>query len=317
MLPLPGNKNADFLEWAKALGTEASKVEIRSLQFPARTTRDDDDENTQGMQTMRGLFSTATIYPGERILMIPSILSISEERLREKAATMSVVPEEMDWEKRICTVLEEVRQFAGKSRDDGQQLRPDDTLALYLIASQFLLHHREQLISCSSAAKGNSTSSSPSTTNVTQETEPIVTTVETVLENENSSISYLPYISMLPSSFPTHTLYYSDDELARIEGTNCHGFTVRMLHQINEDVMNLQNILERYYQQHHGTVLDSHSSIDCCCCCCKMLRLDEILTLETYKWALCNIYSRCTDFHVPNPNDPTKIIHRRLMISHF
>jgi hypothetical protein len=306
--PLHRNqKNADFLEWAKALGAEASKVEIRST-----------DENNPGM-TMRGLFSTATIYPGERILMIPAVLSISAERLRENGTITRAVLNEYDWERRICAILEEVRQFAEISRDDGQQLRPDDILALYLIACQFLLHHREQLISCSSAANGNSTSSvatsSSSAPNVTQDTEPIIATVKTVLENDISSISYLPYVSMLPSSFPTHTLYYSDDELARIEGTNCHGFTVRMLHQIREDFLNLQNILEQYYQQQNCNVLDSHSSTDFCCC--KTLRLDDIVTLETYKWALCNIYSRCTDFHVPNPNDPAQMIHKRLMIPIF
>jgi hypothetical protein len=109
--------------------------------------------------------------------------------------------------------------------------------------------------------------------------------------------SFLPYVNMLPKSFPTSPLYFSAGELTRIEGTNCHGFATRMLHQIESDYSQLVQLL-RVYNQMPNRKMRCQKCQDKMneTCWCHVLESEGVVELEGYKWALCNIYSRSTDF---------------------
>jgi hypothetical protein len=218
----------------------------------------------------------------------------------------------------------------------GYLFRGDDAVALYLIACRYILQHFNGHQEPSEAPLGpqESTTSSPPRTHslpviasdITQPQPPLIEAMpiaqdddddapeqsidERVLEpvtvtevpNESeieieSSLSqpqafpsFLSQVAVMPTSFPTSPLSYSETELARIEGTNCHGYTTRMLQQIQSD-----------WQQLHA-VLQSFAESDSCRCACQTLpggmSLVDIVTLESYKWALQNIYSRSTDFEM-------------------
>lgn len=128
----------------------------------------------------------------------------------------------------------------------------------------------------------------------------------------DSHPSFLPHIQMLPTSYPTIPLFYNADDLARIEGTNCHGFCTRMLQQMESDWQRLQFVLQAYHHDPRRHMSHKHDTIattnhdktvdhQSCPCCC--LLDPSMYTLDDYKWALCTIYSRSTDFFVDHSDD--------------
>jgi hypothetical protein len=129
--------------------------------------------------------------------------------------------------------------------------------------------------------------------------------------------SLLPHVAALPSSFPTSPLYYSDRETSRIEGTNCAGYAGRMLRQFGADHARLARVLEAFDDsQVHGRLLpatfwrdDGNNNRDRCHLDGEsegggsrrhvpIVRLHRLVTFDLYKWALCNVYSRSSDFAV-------------------
>jgi hypothetical protein len=115
-----------------------------------------------------------------------------------------------------------------------------------------------------------------------------------VLSPCDQGLSYLPFVAMLPQSFPNHPLFFTDQELDLLEGTNCHGFITRMKIQIQTDWERLADALKRFFQdirtrsnnqwnQHHYHHL------------LPRLLHPKNLSLDEYSWALSNIYSRGTD----------------------
>jgi hypothetical protein len=100
------------------------------------------------------------------------------------------------------------------------------------------------------------------------------------LPQPQSFPSFLPQVAVMPKSFPTSPLSYSEVELQRIEGTNCHVYTTRMLQQIQSDWL-------------RHAVLRSLSS-DSCRCAVNLpegMSLVDIATLESYQWALQTFHS--------------------------
>jgi hypothetical protein len=113
-------------------------------------------------------------------------------------------------------------------------------------------------------------------------------------------LSFLPHVQILPESFETSPLYYTAQELARIEGTNCHTYSVRMREQIQRDWMQLHHVLQAYSQHYRQQEIyhpDSHDE-SLLISFAQQLDLSNIVTLDAYKWALCNVYSRSSDFHI-------------------
>jgi hypothetical protein len=220
----------------------------------------------------------------------------------------------------------------------GYIFRGDDAVALYLIACRYILQHfndKQEPYEAPFGPPESTTSSSPPTPDhpiiesdgaprlpplveavpVTQgdgDDAPEQSIDEHVLEPvtlpppsvdipeneiETPSLpqqqrfpSFLPQVAVLPASFSTSPLSYSETELASIEGTNCHGYTTRMLQQIQSD-----------WQQLHA-VLQAFAKSDSCRRVGRTLPgemlLADIVTLESYQWALQNIYSRSTDFEM-------------------
>jgi hypothetical protein len=138
--------------------------------------------------------------------------------------------------------------------------------------------------------------------------------------------SLLPHVAALPTSFPTCPLYYSEREMARIDGTNCAEYAKRMLRQFDSDYSKLAQVLRAFDDSHpDGLVLptspcrtfwndscprsDSSKLVavgdkDVRACTHQRLpvvHLHERVTFDAYQWALCNIYSRSSDFAVRSP----------------
>ena len=115
---------------------------------------------------------------------------------------------------------------------------------------------------------------------------------------------------MLPESFPTNPLYFVEEELSRVEGTNCHAYVVRMLQQMATDWFQLSTIPRAYLasDEDRSIVGPKCKSDDDEDCYCQTLWRD--LTLEDYKWALSNVYSRATDFDLSSVNGQDHVRHR-------
>ena len=125
-------------------------------------------------------------------------------------------------------------------------------------------------------------------------------------------LSFLSHVAMLPNNFPTMPLYFTQNELSRLEGTNCHEFVIRMQQQMNTDWSKLAAILRAYFLVcgsiacHHNDNLVSQ------------FLWDPDNDFELYKWALCNIYSRSTDFVTSSDIfDNDTIIQTRVIIPYF
>ena len=116
-------------------------------------------------------------------------------------------------------------------------------------------------------------------------------------QQRQASPSFLPHIEMLPESLPTSPLYFSPNELTRLEGTNCHGYVTRMLIQIESDWAQVFTVVREYLASPDRRMKCKDCRDDDDCQCRLILDPDHVVTLEGYKWAMCNIYSRSTDFH--------------------
>jgi len=292
----------------------------------------------------RGLFCTHTIYPDERILFLPAKALIGDQFLRTAGQQTLQESEENDaepqsaedWERVALGIIEEIRQLLdssthddtaavdasvkGQAIRDGYVYRGDDGVALYLIACRHILQH------FGDKEEGNDTPTdihtpSSSTPDEAEESdvgpELPLTEATPITEQSNTLVlepdvidaqpetfegptpttfpSFLRHMAVLPTSFLTSPLCYNETELARIEGTNCHGYTTRMRQQIESDWWQLHRLLQAYAESNGrkcaNAILDKE--------------LVDIVTLESYQWALCNIYSRSTDFMTHQPQtDP-------------
>jgi hypothetical protein len=105
--------------------------------------------------------------------------------------------------------------------------------------------------------------------------------------------SLLPHVAILPVSFPTIPIYYTETELERIEGTNCHGYATRMIQQIEMDWVKLSHVLSAFDETIGCASSDQANNSTCWC---RLIRFENMATLERYKWALSNVYSRSSDF---------------------
>jgi hypothetical protein len=119
--------------------------------------------------------------------------------------------------------------------------------------------------------------------------------IETQSAWETLTPSFLPHIAMLPETFPSNPLYYTPDELCSLEGTNCHGYVTLMKTQIESDWVQLAQAIRSFYAFSNRRIKCKQCQ-DGISCKCQALDPGIIFTLEAYKWALCNIHSRSTDF---------------------
>jgi hypothetical protein len=132
-----------------------------------------------------------------------------------------------------------------------------------------------------------------------------------------NSPSFLHHVALLPEQFTTSPLYYTAKELERIDGTNCHEFATRMRQQIESDWSQLHHVLSAYHQSSQAKLgrcyACSQRQRDCTnidedsCWCQRYLQFDQLFTLDEYKWALANIYSRSTDFKLDD-GKPFRVI---------
>eukprot|EP00978_Attheya_sp_CCMP212_P011410 scaffold28117_cov56-Attheya_sp.AAC.12 len=383
-LTTPVAQFVPFHTWIKDVaGIDAPKVKV------AVTGKGSNDEQS------RGLFATDTIYPGERIMFIPSQSLIGETFLRIRGTELddrdriahhhldhnyytrndSKNTKSTEMEDTVIMAIEELRKLvvAGDltfPRQADFQWRPDDGVALFLVACRTILSRispDEQLIGDDDAssipqhqepreaveipdaipvAEIETLSVADICVHLDLEPSVAVEAPAVIVENsedpgEDSSSdsiispasSSLPHVEMLPKSFPTSPLYYSPEELVRIEGTNCHGFATRMLHQIESDWVQLKQILELFVELKHPSVVGSERPCRCQringgggvekeydnTCIVKALYRD--FTLEAYKWALMNVYSRSTDFEwtsdIQLQNEAPLPTHRRVIVPLF
>ena len=100
--------------------------------------------------------------------------------------------------------------------------------------------------------------------------------------------SFLSHVAMLPRKFST-PLFFTKAELERMCGTNCHGYTVRIKQQMEQDWNRLKNGLRMYndeVRERDGEIVLEH----------------EDFSLDLYRWALSVIYTRSTDFQKQDEN---------------
>lgn len=296
---------------------EASKVEVKEL----------------GGDGQRGLFAKAEIFPGERFLYIPCASQIGEDTIRRQGSALldeTSIKQHVgkdgndDANKLALAMIEEIRRLLVDpssmvhmtAKAVQYEWRGDDGVALYLMACRKILlssSSNEEASSSSRAAQANI--GVPSAQEEVALTEMMVKAInleddgheeeqeedtENAILSESPYLSFLPHIACLPDSFPTNPLYYSEEELSRIEGTNCHGFTIRMLSQIRSDWIQVSAVLRAYQatddrRLQEGEAADSSSL--------PFWDPDSDADLDLYRWAICNIYSRSTDFVLQASNE--------------
>jgi hypothetical protein len=128
-------------------------------------------------------------------------------------------------------------------------------------------------------------------------------------EQEGACNSFLPAVAVLPDSFPSTPLYYTEEELARIDGTNCAEYARRMLQQFESDYTTLVEVLRAFDDLVVGgdpttataTATTGSSAPIAPHLLQHRFRMSERVTFDSYKWALCNIYSRSSDFMMHTP----------------
>jgi len=211
---------------------------------------------------------------------------------------------------------------SGERGDNAHSWKEDDALALFLIASKTLLlvHDDEdasvEIINdtqCSNKATGGEAtvqehdchSLMRDVVGQNQTSTSSINTGITCLEKKTAEgiMSFLPYIGMLPDKFPTHPVFYTANELKRIEGTNCHEFTKRMIVQMKSDYDIIERVFQQYWKEDYEWISSNH--LESCrkeklrkntgsFCHCFGLN-PKVLTLDAYQWALTTIYSRASD----------------------
>lgn len=282
----------------------------------------------------RGLFATQAIFPGERLLFLPHTALIGEHMLQYKGKEMlKRRPTSFDLDEAIGAedwaigMIEEVRQMLASDEENPvktvaencrYELRGDDCVALYLVACREILQRGNALAGV--LGENEEPVTEPFTDNVVPLVEdlvPVQEVLEPVFSNEevtevsqqtvnlvsNEADSaqetqtpcFLPHVAMLPLTFPSSPLYYSPDELLSLEGTNCHGYVTLMLKQIESDWAQLAQVIHTFYALPNRQMKCKQCQ-DRVSCKCQVLDPNSIFTMEAYTWALCNIYSRSTDF---------------------
>jgi hypothetical protein len=282
----------------------------------------------------RGLFATTAIFPGERLLFLPHTALISEHMLRPRGKQILNhrsdsfdLDDAIGAEEWAIGTVEELRQMLTSDEENvvktvaenGQyEWRGDDGVALYLVSCRAILRRGN----ASAGIFGeNEERVTEATVNhvvplvddlvpVQEVSEPFVwdSQVAEVLpeavvtasneiqaSRETLTPSFLPHIAMLPDTFPSCPLYYSPDELSHLEGTNCHGYVTLMITQMESDWAQLAQAIRSFYAFSNRRT-KCRQCQDGMSCKCQVLDPGSIFTLEAYKWALCNIYSRSTDF---------------------
>jgi hypothetical protein len=326
----------------------------------------------------RGLFATETIFPGERILLVPSssllgagtLQRLGSKLLRQTFAAPGAEGDEADASRdrnengprrinartgeafvlasieRLRRILQpedastnETARIAQAAQDVGFEWREDDAVAVYLACCRSLLkddpdnaptvsvHDSDRVAGHDHPRRHDAGTvpgedALPPITDAVPLTEDLHASVaescEVKVGEESSSAppepepacnSFLPAVAVLPDSFPTSPLYYDGDELARIDGTNCAEYAKRMLQQFESDYTKLIEVLRAYDEllldcvPAAATTIRSNDPIPPHLLR-NRFRLSERVTFDAYKWALCNIYSRSSDFmmHTPTQN---------------
>ena len=260
----------------------------------------------------RRIVAVQEIHPNERIMFIPSSSLISQSSLNaisedEFHITRNSVNDH-EYEIRRAEYdsivdVSNIKRMVDES-DAWGEWRSDDTVALFLIAGRKIIEEcgLPGVLSLNEVTPSAETAPSSPATFQPEDTDLAVCLNSEVVANPVAfnPYSYLHHISMLPKSFPSMPLYFEPDELSRLEGTNCHGYTTRIQCQIQSDWERLRSILQAY---------DSN-----------WILTMEYFTEEMYKWAISNIFSRSTDFLVEvlldqeescpnsNPRTMTKVL---------
>lgn len=300
---------SSYQQWLESINVEAPKAHIEAQ---------DDGQ--------RGLFASHDIFAGERILHLPSRALLSEERLRTQGASILETREgnvELSKEQLVVGMIEELHQLMHGTDDTSMvqmtarsiqyQWRGDDTVALYLIACRKLVKQQSESAVVEESSSAEESMIEQVVDAPAAEAEPILVhnvvpvAVQDSLEDEPlqqpatndeedtvaveqdevSFCSFLPHVVMLPDSFPTNPLYFTDEELSGVEGTNCYEFTKRMLVQMESDWMQLSAVLRAYLVMDDRRIPSAQDDY---------WNPDE--DFEHYKWALNAIYSRSTDFFI-------------------
>ena len=294
----------EYMNWARrSANILASKVHV--CTHPS--TQDIQSSVSQVDPHYRGLFATERIYPGEIILFIPSDSILSLDMLLHRGSregtphTTTLLTLEDD----IFLFLEEFR------RECGGGWRGDDSLALYLIAIHRLIsthadkvesvyRHGESFLPVAWANKIEECDPEPVVaTEVSDNQEvTVLSTYSPVIDTQvqqHHDLSFVPFVKMLPQSFPTHPLFFTEKEMELLEGTNCHGFITRMTNQIKSDWQQLCVLLETFFEQLDGRSHDPTSSQHVYHSLIHQILHPQKLTIDDYYRALSIIYSRGTD----------------------
>jgi hypothetical protein len=309
---------SSYDEWLESVGAEAPKVQIQEL-----------GDGQRGLFASRDIFGGERImYVPSRALLSEGRIQIEGSRILKmlQISTDGENERSIAKEQRVAAMIEELRRLIlGTDEEATASLvqitahsmqyswRGDDAVALYLIACRkallseqesepSLLREQESLAASDVVAPSEDAEPVlvqdviPITDKAGDENEvPDASNGETsvpgatVKEAGDSFPPFLPHVAMLPKSYPTNPLYFEEEELSRMEGTNCCEFTKRMLVQMESDWMILSAILRAYLAMDDRLVQSTDEDEN-------LMPWDPNEDFELYKWALSTIYSRSTDF---------------------
>lgn len=314
-----------YEQWIESVGAEAAKVAIQDFGGGER-----------GLFASRDIFMGERIlYLPSRSLLSEKRIQIEGSRILENLEAGDTTEQDnVTKEQQISGMIEEFRRLivggGGDSEPSLVQMmtqtmqytwRGDDAVALYLIACRklLILEQRDEEPPLQQDVE-DTPAAEPA-----EDAEPVLVqnvvaiSEDFVIEEEGNRSSepegeilvtgaaideaaddlfppFLPHVDMLPKEYPTNPLYFSEEELSRMEGTNCYEFSKRMQAQIESDWATLSAILRAYLVMDDRKVQmtatdDEDDDINS-----NLWDVNE--DLELYKWALCTIYSRSTDFFV-------------------